>query len=342
MEKLCRRKITVDMVAKEAGVSRASVYAVINKGARMNIGVGEQTQAAIVRAIEKLGYIPNNSARMLVSGRSSNIGILLNTVDVKFSRMIGKELSEKCMLHHLMPLVEYYNFDQTQERRKLEMFFSRGVDGLILIASGEDNHDLLQRFVNCHIPLVIFGRNAGKIPGAAYVGVDEESIAAEIAGFLSANRVRRAAYVTYPGSANPIKQRGVEIKTALDQAGIVLTHRFVSASYQDSLAAVRTLLALPKTERPEIVIAFTDELADNINVAALQCGVSVKEFPVMGVDGLELPFAVVPLTSVQFPVRKMIEGLWDTLEAMIERRPVQELSLYPHICLRDSTPGFHL
>jgi len=341
-EKLCRRKITVDMVAKEAGVSRAAVYAVINKGARMNIGVSRQTHDSIVAAIEKLGYIPNNSARMLVSGRSNNIGILLNTVEVKFSRMIGKELSEKCMLNHLMPLVEYYNFDQELERRKLEMFFSRGVDGLILIASGPGNQDILERFVRCHIPLVIYGLDAVKIPGAVYVGVDEESIAREIAAFLSRNRIRRAAYITYAGQTYPIELRGANIQRELQHVEIALQSQFVVSNYEQTRAAVQTMLQQPPERRPEIVIAFTDELADVVNTAAIQCGVGVGDFPVIGVDGLDSPFSPVPLTSVQLPADEVIDGLWSTLTAMRSRRAIPTVVLKPRICLRDSTPGFQI
>ena len=120
-----RRKITVRMVAEAAGVSRTAVYAVLNRDAKNNIGLRPDTRRKIEKAIEELGYIPNNSARTLVSGRSNNIGILLNTSNVLFSRVIGDLLAERCVENGYMPLLEFYNFNLDLERRKLEMLFSR-------------------------------------------------------------------------------------------------------------------------------------------------------------------------------------------------------------------------
>ena len=92
-----KRKITVRMVAEAAGVSRTAVYAVLNRDAKNNIGLRPDTRRKIEKTIEELGYIPNNSARTLVSGRSNNIGILLNTSNVMFSRVIGDLLAETCV-----------------------------------------------------------------------------------------------------------------------------------------------------------------------------------------------------------------------------------------------------
>ena len=76
-----RGRVTIRMVADRAGVSSAAVYAALNRNPRSNIGISEEKRKSIQKVIAELGYIPNNSARMLVSGRSSNIGVLLNTID---------------------------------------------------------------------------------------------------------------------------------------------------------------------------------------------------------------------------------------------------------------------
>ena len=172
-----RGRVTIRMVADRAGVSSAAVYAALNRNPRSNIGVSEEKRKTIQKVIAELGYIPNNSARMLVSGRSSNIGVLLNTIDVQFSRMLGRAISERCMQHGLMAFVEYYNFDPALERRKLEMFFSRGIDALVAIASGDFNRDLFEGFSANGIPLVFCEHNALSIANSRYVGVSETDIA---------------------------------------------------------------------------------------------------------------------------------------------------------------------
>ena len=61
-----RGRVTIRMVADRAGVSSAAVYAVLNRNPRSNIGVSEEKRKTIQKVIAELGYIPNNSARMLV------------------------------------------------------------------------------------------------------------------------------------------------------------------------------------------------------------------------------------------------------------------------------------
>jgi len=220
-----KRKITVRMVAEAAGVSRTAVYAVLNRDAKNNIGLRPDTRRKIEKTIEELGYIPNNSARTLVSGRSNNIGILLNTSNVMFSRVIGDLLAETCVEHGYMPLLEFYNFNLELERRKLEMLFSRGVDGLFAITGGERNLDVYKRFTDFHLPLVMLGHNTPGGPNVSRVGVSEERIAATLIDFLVGNRVKSVSYLTFSEMvSNPISIREQCIFRGLEAAGIRIYH----------------------------------------------------------------------------------------------------------------------
>lgn len=64
-----RARLTIDDVAREAGVARVTVSRVIN----MEAGVREATRARVRSAIDKLGYSVNHQARALASGGSRRI-----------------------------------------------------------------------------------------------------------------------------------------------------------------------------------------------------------------------------------------------------------------------------
>ena len=66
-------KATLEVVAREAGVSRATVSRVINGGQRVH----PRTLRTVERAIERLGYSPNRAARSLVTRRSDSIGLVI-------------------------------------------------------------------------------------------------------------------------------------------------------------------------------------------------------------------------------------------------------------------------
>lgn len=66
---------TINDVAKLAGVSRGTVSNVIN-----NIKVREKSYLAVKKAIEELGYVPNQYARTLKTNRTNTIALILPTI----------------------------------------------------------------------------------------------------------------------------------------------------------------------------------------------------------------------------------------------------------------------
>lgn len=336
-----RRKITVRMVAEAAGVSRTAVYAVLNRDAKNNIGLRPDTRRKIEKAIEELGYIPNNSARTLVSGRSNNIGILLNTSNVLFSRVIGDLLAERCVENGYMPLLEFYNFNLDLERRKLEMLFSRGIDGLFAITGGDRNLDVYKRLTGLHLPLVMLGHNTPGVPNISRVGVTEEKIAATLVDFLRYNRVESVSYLTFAEMvSNPISIREQCIFRGLEEAGIRLESCHAVSCHRETVTEIRSLLA--NRRRPGALCCFTDELANSAVTALMECGSGVEELPVIGVDGLDMPFNALPLTSVRNPVEDIVFSGWQLFENALLHGKYASVELASHMVLRDTTPGFRL
>src|SRR5260370_2717652 len=69
------RRITSNDIAHAAGVSRTTVSFVLNEKTGTNISA--ETKARVLEAAQMLGYVPNSAARMLVSGRSRTLGLVL-------------------------------------------------------------------------------------------------------------------------------------------------------------------------------------------------------------------------------------------------------------------------
>ncbi|WP_432137750.1 MULTISPECIES: LacI family DNA-binding transcriptional regulator [unclassified Streptomyces] len=66
------RRPTLEAVAERAGVSRATVSRVVNGGS----GVREALVEKVRRAVEELGYVPNQAARTLVTRRTGAIAVI--------------------------------------------------------------------------------------------------------------------------------------------------------------------------------------------------------------------------------------------------------------------------
>ncbi|GAA5768582.1 HTH-type transcriptional regulator MalR [Streptosporangium roseum] len=67
-----RARPTLEKVAARAGVSRATASRVVNGSTR----VAPQIREAVNRAVEELGYVPNQAARSLVTQRADSIALV--------------------------------------------------------------------------------------------------------------------------------------------------------------------------------------------------------------------------------------------------------------------------
>src|SRR5579884_3435164 len=67
-----RGSITIEHVAREAGVSAMTVSRVINK----EPNVRAETRRTVLETIERLNYSPNTAARNLAAGEATHIGLL--------------------------------------------------------------------------------------------------------------------------------------------------------------------------------------------------------------------------------------------------------------------------
>ena len=72
--------VTLDKVARRAGVSPATVSRVLNHTGR----VSESTRARVLRAVKDLKYHPNLAARTLAHGRSRTLGLVVSNLGNPF------------------------------------------------------------------------------------------------------------------------------------------------------------------------------------------------------------------------------------------------------------------
>ena len=246
---------TIYDVAKRAGVSTATVSAVLNRTSFVSPELTKRVKAAV----EELDYTINHLAHSLQTRKTRTVGMLIPEVgnpDPFYGQVIRGAEDVLRKKGYLLILGHTYNKVEEQSRYLAE-FRSRLVDGVLLFqAPGEDPE--LTRLLNSKRPIVFVGR----VP----VGIRADVVATDIAAgtkagvaHLTGRGHKRIGLITVSMSMSVSDARIVGWRQALKSAGIpadmgLLVKTDLSA--EAGQAAAAQLLAL--SERPTAL--FVDNL----------------------------------------------------------------------------------
>lgn len=80
---MAKKKITIGDIAKALGVSKTTVSFVLNGKAR-EIQISQELEKRVLDYIQQVGYIPNQYAQGLRSGKTRIIGMLVEDISDSF------------------------------------------------------------------------------------------------------------------------------------------------------------------------------------------------------------------------------------------------------------------
>ena len=157
---------TIKDVAREAELSIATVSCVLS--GKKN--VSHAARLKVTAAIEKTGYIPNESARRLRLQTSRDIGILLTSIDDIYHSEIFKGITSVIQARNYSINISFSNNQPKVEMDALNDFISRNYAGIILISCITDSQ-YFQKLLSRKIPIVFVERRPGNLD-VNFVGIN--------------------------------------------------------------------------------------------------------------------------------------------------------------------------
>lgn len=186
-------RATIGDVAREAGVSKATVSRVLNnRDELMTPELAERVRAAIAR----LGYVPSPMAQALKHGRSRLIGLVVADVANPFSIAVLRGAEQACREAGYMVMLFNLGDDESREREAIRALTSYQVDGLILHTAGRDP-EVLGEAARQGKPVVLVDRRVGDAP-VDLVGLDNAAAVRLALGHLLEAGYHDVMFVSQP------------------------------------------------------------------------------------------------------------------------------------------------
>jgi LacI family transcriptional regulator len=323
-------------VAKEAGVSTATVSHVINE----TKFVTDETRRKVRHAIEKLNFYPNAYARILASGRSNLIGLLVSDISNPFFPELIKAIETAAFERGYNVVLFNTDYDAARAADYVRRLIELKVAGVLLMTA-ELDPNLIEELKNKHVRVVfkdlgVVGERMSNIVLDYTEGIMESVRHLASLGHLRIAHVAGAARIR----SGKIRQEAfvAAMKKFLPDAdhSLIFEGDF---RFEGGQAAAREILRLE--DRPTAVVAANDMMALGAMAEFKTAGLKVpRDISIVGFD--DIAFAALsdpPLTTVCSPRaeigRKAVEALMSTIEN--PHLPGAEIQIPLHLIKRSST-----
>jgi LacI family transcriptional regulator len=314
--------VTLEEIARLAGVSRSTVSRVVNGDRR----VSDAARHRVQELIRDHDYHPHAAARSLASRRMRVLGLLISKsvgglFTDPFYPILIQGTADACNAadHTLTMLMDTSADGHAVDQLYGRVIRGRHVDGLVLAGHTVDD-PLVPRLQADGIPFVLVGRH----PGArvSFVDVDSRGAAQGAVAHLLGHGYRRIAMICGPPHLIASIDRHAGYVTALQEAAVPPEpSRVVFADFTQR-GGHRAMQGLLQNQMgiPDAVFAASDALAFGAMAAIQEAGLRVPgDIAVMGFDGLaEGVDTQPPLSTVTQPVADLGREAVRMLLALIE------------------------
>lgn len=295
---------TIKDVAKEAGVSVATVSRVLNKSPKAS----QASIDSVTKAMNKLGYRPNAAARALVSQSTNTMGVLVGDVSDPFFGTMVKSVDRVAHRQgkHLLIGNGYHNADD--ERRALELLIHSRCDAMVIHAKALSDEELIG-YANEVKGMVLINRHIPQLAGRC-ISLDNEKGAFIATEYLIRHGHKNIAHIASCHDIEDTHQRLQGYQAALDAHGIQLPKNYIEYGEPNSDGGeIAMTRLLTKSLAFTGVFAYNDYMAAGALAVLEENSINVpKDMVLVGFDdGLIARFVHPGLTTIRYPIEMMAE-----------------------------------
>lgn len=260
--------VTIYDIAKKANVSPMTVSRVLNNANNIR----DETRKKVEDAIKELNYIPNNSARTLVSKKSKIITLIITDVTNPFFTIVARGAEDKALQSGYQLILCNTDENNEKESKYLDMLLSTGSAGALIAPANDDSTKKIKSLLKHNFPIVLMDRTIKNNTVFDEVVSDNETSSRKLLEHLIENGHRKIAIINAPLNISTARERQEGYFHTLKLHGIEINENYLFESnfqFGDVSDIISKILKMPSKERPTAIFA-TNNFLGLSTIKALQ------------------------------------------------------------------------
>ena len=274
-------KVTLKTIAREVGLSPATVSLVLNG---RPVRVSDENRRRILDVARRERYIPNQIARSLVTQHTQTLGLIVPNIESRFFSSFAKMLEMKCRRRGYALFITNSDNSTSNDADLVRLLVNRGADGIFIITSDEveASKQLIADLEQLPVPYVMVDRTIDALD------CDKVTFNNELGGYLATkylldhghrriacmvNTASNTGYARLNGYVRALGEKGLE----LDQSLVLTSDYYIPDAY----LAAQQLIRVNATA----VVATSDNIALGLLRYLYERGLHVpRDYSVVGYD----------------------------------------------------------
>ena len=334
------KRVTMEDVAKQAGVSHMTVSrAINNKG-----GISTETRKRVLEIAKEMGFQPSGIARGLATNRTRTIGLVVPDVANPFFAKITQGAEDIAYAQDFNLFLVNTHEDAEREERVLDSLLFQQVDGVILCSSRLDPSRLLVRLRQFQHAVLINRVLELPLPGITTIEFNDKAGAEEAVRYLISKNRRHIAFIAGPNNSYSSRKRKQGYLAALQSANITIDESLIVNCFPDSQGGYKAATAILNSHSHiNAIFAYNDLVAAGVLQACRENGRSIPEdIALIGID--DIPMAALLKPSITtLGINKHAIGA-KAMQILIQTinsqgvTPIRSKVMQYELIIRQSTP----
>lgn len=299
-----KKKATLKDIAKTLNISTSTASRALQNNPR----ISESVRKKVLDLANELNYFNHKFPKALTSKKLNAIGVIVPKISYHLYAMAISGIEKIAEKNGMHLVICQSNESHRREKSLTKELLDIGVSGLIVSLAGETKQfDHFLELTEKNIPLVFFNRQCDEVETDKVV-IDNFKAAYDATEHLISIGCKKVAYIGGPQKLQISNTRLLGYQQALSDANLFSNYKLIeycSFTKESNLSAARKLLYSPNP--PDGIIAFSDQVAISVMLAAKERGLNIPEdLAIIGFNNEPVDELLEPsLTSIDQPAYEM-------------------------------------